>query len=1042
MLWEVESTGMVLGKTTLPRVNENKADDPKVLQAFINAHRWTRLNRLREGDGIENEPLLGVWNSAIQVHPYQLEPVLRALQMPRVSLLLADGVGLGKTIQCGLVTEELLLRRRIRRILIICPAMLQRQWKYEMKRKFNLDFEIIDSDSTFQLRRRMGIDTNPWKAFPRIITSMDYLRMDDVLGQFLSASGVGLNAETDGRTMAHAPWDLLMVDECHHFAPQGGGRASQRTKMLREIRFLFEHRLFASATPHNGKTVSFTGLLELLDPIRFQMDTEMDAKDKENLSEVRIRRLKDDLNKQSIRPPFADQLDPVEIPVRMSDQEAALYAALREYREKGHAALGNASAAERWVGEFVYSLLTKRLLSCPYAFARTWWRHLEESDEAEPTLFDMARVSAERAEEQTKSDDEKAVLEEDAARYAGTWFRRQGRVQEGPAKKVSGILEALGLSRKAVENVDDDEKKLSALARKSDSKTEALVKWIKENLFVNGNLRDDERLLVFTEYKEPLLFLEQRLLQEGFNENTLRLLYGGMDLNDFESVKSEFEDKDADVRLLLATDAASEGINMQEECRWVIHYDVPWSPSKLQQRNGRVSRYGQRRDVSVFYFRCDQEEDLTFLLKVAKKVDQVKEDLGSVERVFSAAIQRHFKGQTTAFDRISELVDQQIAVSPERTELGQSSATDLADLTRRAKELLENTDTRLGISSQALIDIFQAAIAVEGQGSLEEIKGRPGFYRLKPPPRWEGLARQTLTVGSRTDRMELVFDSTLVEEEISGRTVLRLKKHQALMRLGHPIMRQALATLCRQLHDPSGHNAVFRWSVAALHRSGFDALLAFHYTVTAINELREPLHDEVVATVFRVEGDRLTPVDDEFQRVVLGSEFYPIQATARRDGLVRSLRTHWLQHKDCLEKFLRSQEKEVKNVLDGRAAATLKRELAATKESYQFRLRELQDRSREQALQRIAKELVKQRSEAQQLALFEEIQEEAEMGLQELEAQVQVLRQDVERTRQLLTRERDNRINVVLPKRFQIREVRVLPLSLTYLVPATKEDLQ
>ena len=180
----------------------------------------------------------------------------------------------------------------------------------------------------------------------------------------------------------------------------------------------------------------------------------------------------------------------------------------------------------------------------------------------------------------------------------------------------------------------------------------------------------------------------------------------------------------------------------------------------------------------------------------------------------------------------------------------------MADLTRRAKELLENTDTRLGISSQALIDIFQAAIAVEGQGSLEEITGRPGFYRLKPPPRWEGLARQTLTVGSRTDRMELVFDSALVEEEISGRTVLRLKKHQALMRLGHPIMRQAMATLCRQLHDPSGHNAVFRWSVAALHRSGFEALLAFHYTVTAINELREPLHDEVVATVFRVEGDR------------------------------------------------------------------------------------------------------------------------------------------------------------------------------------------
>src|SRR5207244_12965781 len=101
----------------------------------------------------------------IQVHPYQIEPVLRALQMPRVSLLLADGVGLGKTIQAGLVLEELLLRRRIRRILVTCPAMLCRQWREELRRKFNLDFQVIDADSTFQMRRRLGIDTNPWQAY-------------------------------------------------------------------------------------------------------------------------------------------------------------------------------------------------------------------------------------------------------------------------------------------------------------------------------------------------------------------------------------------------------------------------------------------------------------------------------------------------------------------------------------------------------------------------------------------------------------------------------------------------------------------------------------------------------------------------------------------------------------------------------------------------------------------------------------------------------------------------------------------------------------
>src|SRR6516165_2596313 len=488
LLWEVEATATVLGTTSLPGVDANRPDSPHALQAFVNAHRWTRLNRLRESEEIKDEPLLGVWNSAIQVHYYQLEPVIKALAMPRVSLLLADGVGLGKTIQSGLVLEELLLRRRIRRILVLCPAMLQRQWQYELRRKFNLDFKIIDSDSTFKLRRDLGIDTNPWKAFPRIITSMDYLRMPDVLQQFLQACGAGPDTESNGgRTSPHAPWDLLIVDECHHFAPQSGTRASQRTKMLQEIRFLFEHRIFASATPHNGKTVCFTGLLELLDPIRFQMTGGMNDQDKENLAEVRIRRLKDDINKQSLRPPFAEQLDPVALPIQLSPQETALYAALREYRKKGHAALSSASAAERWLGQFIYSLFTKRLLSCPLAFARTWWRHLErETPDDQGHLFDMARVSAERAEEQTRSDEEKSVLEEDAARYGGAWFRSQGHAVDSVQGKVNQALEKLGYDRMSVE----DEDKLAAIAKKSDSKTEALVRWVKQHLFVGGKLRD------------------------------------------------------------------------------------------------------------------------------------------------------------------------------------------------------------------------------------------------------------------------------------------------------------------------------------------------------------------------------------------------------------------------------------------------------------------------------------------------------------------------------------------------------------------------
>lgn len=133
------------------------------------------------------------------------------------------------------------------------------------------------------------------------------------------------------------------------------------------------------------------------------------------------------------------------MPIRLTPAESALYEALREYRKKGHANLANSSSKERWLGQFIYSLLTKRLLSCPYAFARTWWRHLEQDSDADtPTLFDMARVSAEWAEEQTKSDDERTVLEEHAARHSGAWFRTQGKTVEDLQRRVNKALEALG----------------------------------------------------------------------------------------------------------------------------------------------------------------------------------------------------------------------------------------------------------------------------------------------------------------------------------------------------------------------------------------------------------------------------------------------------------------------------------------------------------------------------------------------------------------------------------------------------------------------
>jgi hypothetical protein len=262
------------------------------------------------------------------------------------------------------------------------------------------------------------------------------------------------------------------------------------------------------------------------------------------------------------------------------------------------------------------------------------------------------------------------------------------------------------------------------------------------------------------------------------------------------------------------------------------------------------------------------------------------------------------------------------------------------------------------------------------------------------------------------------------------------------MRLGHPLMRQAMSTLCRQLHDPTAHEPIYRWSVAALPRTGFEALLVFYHTLTTVNELREPLHDEVLATVFRVEGDRLTEVEESFGRDVLRGEFLPLKAATRRDDWVRAFRGRWFKHRGALEGFLRERQKSLLTQLQQRADAAHHRESEAATESYKYRLRELRDRSREQELSRLVKELVKEQAEAFTPALFPEYQDEATVRVQEIEEQMAVLRQDVKRTQELLTRERDHRLKVVLPRRFKVREVRVLPLALLYVVPAAAEDMR
>ena len=257
VIWELEPGTEIRDKSSFP--TKLIFDDPSQMEAFIHAVRWGIISQM------DINTLQSPFRSGIELQNYQLEPVAKALLMPRVNMLLADDVGLGKTIEAGLVMEELMLRSRINTVLIVCPASLQIQWQEEMRDKFGLEFRIINAGSVSKLRRKRGIHVNPWTHFPRLITSIDYLKQEHILRRFVETLPDA--SKTWPRT-----FDLLILDEAHCIAPAGTLRyivSSQRTKTIQLLAAHFEHRLFLTATPHNGYTDSFSTLLELLDNQRF-----------------------------------------------------------------------------------------------------------------------------------------------------------------------------------------------------------------------------------------------------------------------------------------------------------------------------------------------------------------------------------------------------------------------------------------------------------------------------------------------------------------------------------------------------------------------------------------------------------------------------------------------------------------------------------------------------------------------------------------------------------------------------------------------------
>ena len=1031
LVWELEPHRELLAPRALP---DSQADPMPVadFDALLRAARWTALSPYLglDGKGREEgyEPIASPFHGGIRVEDFQLVPLLKALRMPRVSLLIADDVGLGKTIEAGLILTELLLRRRIRRVLVLTPAALRDQWKEELWEKFSLSFEVVDRQSTERLRRKLGMDANPWRSFSRIIASYHYLRQPDVREQFLSACPT-----TDGSP--HLPWDLLIVDECHNLMPAPFGEDSQLCQTLRLVAPRFEHRLFLSATPHNGHTRAFTGLLEMLDPVRFSRTSEMGPAMRDRVDDVVIRRLKRDINAASAGPRFCTRMPPRALPLTVDAAEAELTGAFDAFRTAVGKLAAAGSQGRRRAGTFAVEVLGKRLLSCPASFADSWFRTMRGMTEGVATATEL-RVQERVLNQETGDDREAQQRQATAATVVGGWLRNYGDELGGEIDRIRRAVETLGF--------DPDGPPPAEQALTDDARFDQLIALVEELLRDGSRFRDDERLIVFTEYKTTLDYLATRLRNTYRDDRVLTLFGvggpGGMGATERDGVKAAFNDPDADVRILVATDAASEGLNLHRTARHLLHYDCPWNPSRLEQRNGRLDRYGQARDVTIHHFdSAADDSDVRFLAHVIRKANDIREDLGSANELFDRAVRRRLiRGED------SELVQQDLDLGIGHALGDRMSGFDGTVTTEDGKAApgrsLKELADAIGLTGPAMAETLESAMVMSGPPPQIEPSGEPELFRLRQPglPGWKNVIDRSVrrpaasTSGGLEPVRQLAFGPAPFIERLGDLEVFRTRPDALLLHLAHPLMKRALSALTRRRFP--GEGGVSRWTVRVGGvPPGAEGLVLLTVEELGVNELRETFHHWVRTVAFTVRDGEVGEPLAAMPPVGFadaGPTNEPRHRERARDLLVdagRPLRRWVAGHQADLTERLRRQ-------LEADGEAARKRE----DERYRRREGEVSSLIERSTIDRLVREIGSLKVKREQGQLFDEAAalDRLDRDIEEREREIERRRGHYEEIREQLGRERVRILNRLLPNRYTLAgEARVFPVTTEVRLP-------
>jgi superfamily II DNA or RNA helicase len=763
---DIEIDAQVVDPEDWSSLHETSFEGPERLGAYLRSTEW------RTASAADRKLFQAPFRAGIRLDAYQLLPLAKALDLPRVNLLIADDVGLGKTVEASLIVRELLLRRRADVIVVAAPASMLLQWQDELSQKFGLDFTIVDREHLLETRRTRGFSANPWSIGSRFIVSHSVLSdetymsgLRDLVGEF-------------------RPRAMFILDEAHHAAPSSGAAwavESQMTRSVRELARRFEHRLFLSATPHNGHPNSFATLLEILDPQRFTRGIDVEARE---LEPVMVRRLKEDL--RHLGQPFPERIvEPIRIEGLPDDApELRLAALLDEYRQSSN---GGAKA------RFLFANLQQRLFSSIAACHRTLTTH--------------RRTLLRKEEATANSGAESEELLED------------NDVIEGATEKARPEM---GDRDAAIAHVDRMLAITTAARDLPDARIAKILDWIDAEMLEGRSCWKNRRLILFTEWEDTRRWLVDRL-KEGLLQRSggrldldgrILVFTGQTSLEERDRIKLAFNApfEDEPVRILVCTDAAREGLNLQARCHDLIHVDLPWNPSRLEQRNGRIDRKLQpSRIVSCRYFFYTQREEDRVLDALVRKTEVIRRQLGSSGEVLRQRVERVLTREGISRADAGSLA---IAIRDDTSERvtlagrqlggdGERRIARLKEENDRLDRLLKNARTRVGVEGADIRQVVEIALKDDGVVLQSGAFSVPEAVRLDPDapafkkdrswlslfdelrPGRPGNARERVSWRSRTPVRGLVFEPPrIVEGEPEPQDVVQLHlEHRLVKRL-------------------------------------------------------------------------------------------------------------------------------------------------------------------------------------------------------------------------------------------------------------------